>query len=504
MHKKLYLTVDVGTSAVKIAVFDRSLKLLHSVVEEYTLQVPAVDYVEIDPNEYYQSLKHGLSGLCELGVIDRADIRSICISSQGETFIALDANNDPLSNAVVWLDNRAKDEARVIENEFGREETYHITGQQEIVATWTACKLLWMKHNRSKLYSKIRKILLVQDYLLFKLTGEFYTDYSMLPSSLLFDIVNKCWWRDMLTFLDIEEGQLPSIVKTGSIIGEISQNAAKDLKLQPRTTIVSGALDQMAGLIGSGNIEPGMITETTGTAMAVSTTVNMPVFNSELTIPCYIHAISEKYALLPWTQTAGMVLRWFRDNFTPDISRHGTKQEKCSYDRLSMEAEKVPPGSEGLIMLPFLAGAGSPEFNSNAKGVFFGITLTHGRGHFIRAIMEAVAFTLKRNILLLEKLGVNADDVRSLGGASKSNLWCQIKADVLKKKVLKPLVEDVSSLGLAIVSSIALENYRTVTEAVSKAVKIGKVYYPDDTKAGVYDEQYERYLGIYDKLKDQF
>lgn len=500
----LFLTVDVGTSGTKIAVFDESCNLISSTIEEYNLITPKVDYVEINPEEYYRAFKDGLSRLPRVSKFNLKDIRTVCVCSQAETFVILDKNETPLMNAIVWLDNRAIEESEIIEKKFGRRNTFHITGQQDIVPTWTACKLLWLKGNQPDLYKRINNILFVEDFLIYKLTGKFFTDFSLLPSSLLFDIVNKKWWSDMLSFLNISEEQLSIPVESGEIIGELSTLASKDLGLSSKVVVISGAQDHMAGLIGSGNIKPGVITETTGTALAICTTIDEPFFDENMRIPCYIHSLKGKYMLLPWSHNSGIVLRWFRDKFFIDVLDNKNQAKLFSYNLLTKMASKVNPGSDGLIMLPFLSGAGSPELNPKAKGVFYGISLAHGKGHFLRAIMESIAYVIKSNIQALEEMNLEINEIRSLGGGSKSDLWCQIKSDVLNKKVIKLKIDEVSLLGLAILSGIAVDKFSNVDEAVKKCVSIKKVFSPNKVNVGVYEESYQKYKIIYQKLKDIF
>ena len=500
----LFLTADLGTSAAKIVILDESFNTVASVTQEYSYITPQFDYAEIDPETYYRAFRDGISRMATEKGVDLKAIKTISVCSQAETFVMLDSDKKPLMNAIVWIDNRATEEVNIIKNEFERREIFRKTGQQDIVPTWTACKLLWLKRNKKDLYKNIKHILFVEDYLIFKLTGEHFTDFSLQPSSLLFNIVDFTWWDDMLDFLNLNREQLPTAVESGKIVGEISAVASKELGLNPKVVVVSGAMDHMAGLIGSGNLEPGVTTETTGTVLAICTTVDRPIYDPEMRIPLYLHSLKGKYVLLPWSHTSGIILRWFRDKFFIDISLEKDVTRTFTYDKLTALAERINPGSDGLIMLPFFGGAGSPELDAKAKGVLFGMTLTHEKGHFIRAIMESIAYVLKSNIQALEEMGVSINEIRSLGGGAKSDLWCQIKADVLNKKVIKLDIEEVSPLGLAILSGLAVGKYENVHEAVKKHVKIYKTFIPDKNNSDIYRECYEKYVEIYQNLKDVF
>ncbi|MBN2073428.1 MAG: hypothetical protein JW770_05730 [Actinobacteria bacterium] len=496
MH--LFLTVDVGTSFVKTAIFDEDCNLVYLKIMEYKLLTPKINYVEVDPAEYYNALKSTLAEFETNSKYRLQDIKSVAVCSQAETFIVLDKDGNVLRDAIVWLDNRAMEESKTLEEKFGRENTFKITGQQEIIPTWTACKLLWMKKNEPHIYSKIDRILFVEDYMIYRLTGRAVTDYTILPSSLLYDIVKKEWWQDMLDFLEITEKQLPEVMPSGKVIGKISEKAQNELGLSKDVAVVTGAMDHMAGFIGSGNIREGIVTETTGTALAICATTEKPVFDPLMKIPAYIHTLNDKYTLMPWAPTSGVVLKWFRDNF------FDSDNGKISFPALDKMSEAVPAGSDGLVVLPFLAGSGSPESDPNAKGVFFGVALSHTRAHFTRAIMESIAYLIRSNIEALENMGITVNEVISLGGGSKSDLWCQIKADVLGKKIIKPGFDEISSLGLAIMSGLATGKFSSLEDSVKRFVKVKKVFIPGKENKKTYDLLYNKYINIYLKLKEEF
>jgi sugar (pentulose or hexulose) kinase len=500
----LFLTIDVGTSGVKIAIFDDSCNHVFFTIEEYNLIYPKVDYVEINPEEYYKAVKNGLMKFTLEGKFKVEEIKFVSICSQAETFILLDKNNALLMNAIVWLDNRAIKESEIIAGEFGRKVTYHITGQQDIVPTWSACKLLWLKNNKPEIYKKINKILFVQDFLIYKLTGKFFTDFSILPSSLLFDIVNLKWWEEMLIYLNISHNQLARPVASGEIVGNVSSLAIHDLGINKDAVLITGAQDHMAGLIGSGNISEGMVSETTGTALALCTTINKPLYDKNMNIPVYIHSIKGKYVLLPWSHNSGIILRWFRDSFFNESTGSYNNLKTVSFNILDEMAKQVNPGSEGLLLLPFFSGAGSPELDPKAKGVFYGIDFLHQKKHFVRSILESIAYVLKGNIMALEELGLNISEIRSLGGGSKSDLWCQIKADVLNKNVVKLEYEEVSSLGLAILSGIAVGKFKNLMSTVKEHVKVKRIFYPEEKNIQIYKDLYIKYKNLYKSLKKMY
>ena len=450
MGQNYLIGLDAGTTSIKGILIDRQGGLCATASEEYTLETRVDDICELDPEIYWLGVRNVISQLLDKSSIPAKQMVALAFSCQGETLITLDKNGKPLRKAIVWLDNRSEKEAREIAEKFGTQQIHRITGQPEILPIWPATKILWLRKNEPSVYQQAHKFLLVSDYLVFKLTGKYATEQSLVSSTLYYDFQQKTWWHDMLSYLGISEGQLPRVYPSGTAVATITEAAAQTTGLSPDTLVVTGAYDHPAGAIGAGNIEAGIVTETTGSAMAMCVTLNEPVFDPELNLPCHCHAICDKYFLLPYGQTAGMVLRWFRDNFGEKELEQAKREKLDAYDLFTELAARVAPGCDGLTMLPHLMGTGSPEFDSKAKGLFYGLTLNMTRGHFVRAVLEAVACMVKANVDPLVARGFPIEEIRVLGGGAKSKLWNQIKADMLQIPVITLKNREAPSLGAAI------------------------------------------------------
>jgi len=498
------LGIDLGTTSVKCVLFDQEGRIVASGRSEYELSMPKPEFVEVEAETYWNALRDSLEVTLNQSKVDARDILGIGVSSQGETFMALGRDCKPLGRAIVWLDNRSKEEARLIKEEFGAEGAYRITGQNDVVPTWTATKILWLKRNEPSLFERVNKYLLLEDYAIYRLTGRFVTEHSILSSSLLFDINRRRWWDEMLHFLGIGEGQLPEPKQSGVPVGNLTPEAAKETGLSTSSIVSTGAYDQAANAIGAGNTAPGVITETTGAAMAIVATTERVILDPLRRMPCHNHAVRGKYFLQPWCQTAGTVLRWYRDNFGTLEVEAARRSGADPYDLLTAEASGIPPGSDGLILLPHFMGAASPEFNPDAKGVLFGLTPYHGKGHFVRAIMESVAYMLRRNVELLEELGIKVMEIRSTGGASKSALWNQIKADVLRRPILSVLGEEVAALGVAMLAGVATDVFASLESAGRSMVRMKGRSYPSRANGETYDEGYKRYVELYEGVEELF
>lgn len=494
--------VDLGTTSMKIVLFDERNKMIASSRQEYKLITPSPTIVELDAQTYWLTFKKCIRRIIERKDVDLKRIKALAITGQGDSFVPVNRYGKPLRRTIIWLDNRSEEEAKLISDEFGLEEVYHTTGSPEVVPTWASTKILWLKRHEPEVYKKAFKYLLMEDYLIYRLTGQFVGDGSLYTSTLLFDINRGKWWDKILDFIGISPEQLPSLMQSGEIVGELTNEAAKETGLSEHTLVVVGGMDQACGCIGSGNIRPGIVTETTGTALNICVTTETPVFDPQKRIPCQYHAIARKYILLPWCPTAGMIMEWFRDEFCELEKREARQKGLDIYDIMTQQAEKIPPGSEGVIVLPHLAGALCPEMNMNARGVFFGLSLRTGKKHLVRAIMESVAFMLKKNLEVLQELGIEAKEIRSLGGAAKSHLWNQIKADVTGKPLVTLDCPEAACLGAAILAGNAIGLFDSLEDACNKTVSIKKRFNPENEE--VYERNYAMYLKLYKNLKNLF
>ena len=445
---KYLVGADIGTTSLKLAVFDTDGGMIRSVTKDYTLLVSG-DRVEFPADEYVRLFREAYEE-----ATDGLEVIALAIDTQCETMILTDGAGEPLMNAVVWLDNRAAGQAEEIKVRFGNQKVYEVTGQPEITATWPAAKLLWIRENEPDVFAKTEKIFLLEDYLLYKLTGAFVTEKTLQSSTIYFDIQNECWWKEMLDFIGVRKEQLPELRNSGEVVGMYSGAA-----------VVTGAIDQIAGAVGAGVVDGTAVSEMTGTTMVVFATADgLPPYDPASIVPCHKN-FDNRYCLLSWTPTAGMALKWFRNNFC----------ESFSFRELDDMAKNVPPGSAGLTFLPYLCGSTMPRYDPDAKGVFTGLTLEHTRAHAVRSILEAVACMMKEN---LDYLGVGCDQIRSMGGGAASPLWCQIKADMTGKSIAVLENSETACLGAAILAGFGVGVFDDVRETSKRIVKIKKVYTP--------------------------
>ncbi|MBR3933891.1 MAG: hypothetical protein IKJ68_08310 [Clostridia bacterium] len=462
-----FLGIDVGTTSLKAAAFDENLNQLSQATVDYQLETRDV-YAEFPAGKYWDLTVEGIKKATE-GI----EIEALSIDTQCETLILTDENGVPVRKAIVWVDNRADEEAKIIEDHFGRQKVYEVTGQPEITATWPASKLLWVKRNEPEVWKKTKKIFLLEDYLLYKMTGKFVTEKTLQSSTIYFDITNGTWWDEMLEFIGVEKSMLPKLYESGVEIGEF-----EGMK------VVTGAMDQVAGGIGAGIVKKGVISEMTGTTMVLFVpTDTIPAYVPNSIIPCHYN-YDGKYALVMWTSVAGMAFKWFKDNFCENYK---------TFDDLTAIAQNVEPGANGLTMLPHLCGSTMPKYNPDAKGAFYGMTLEHTRAHFARAIMEAISCMLKAN---LDYTNIEANEIRIMGGGAKSPLWNQIKADMTGKTLTTLKNKETACLGSAILAGVGCGKFKSVEDACTM-IETDKLYSPSGTD---YTEVYNRYCELDNKL----
>lgn len=485
------LGIDAGTTSMKGILIDGSGRRICLASENYDLVTPDKFRKEINPEKYWYAFTRVVNKILKESEVSVRNVKAVCIDSQGETLICLDKKGNPLRDAIVWLDNRSFREAEKIKSDFNIQEIYDVTGQPEVAATWPATKIMWLRENEPDVFQKTKKYLLVEDYLNYKLTGEYVTDRSLVSSTLYYDISRNVWWSKMLDYIGISSRQLPVVKMSGMQIGYLTRQASMETGLDKNTIVVSGALDQIAGTIGAGNVTRDTVTESTGTCLAVCVNVTtQPPYGKDTVIPCHCNALGE-YCLVFWSQTAGVILEWFKDNFYP---------EESGYERINRDAGKISPGSDGLVLLPHFSGSAVPHFNPDARGVFFGAELGHTRAHFARSIMESVGFMLKEHIETSERLGQEIKEIRSLGGGAKSTLWNQIKADITGKEFVTLENPETASLGAAMIAGVGANVFSDYHDACRKCVKVKDRYFPNDGNTPVYEKAFRMYKNLYDKL----
>lgn len=495
------LGVDIGTTAIKAALFDADGTEIGSHTEEYSLITPRAGRVELDADTYLSTFSAAVRCALRDVSVSVDALSALGLSAQGETMLCLDANNEPIGRAIVWMDNRATAESEEIEAHFGRTAIHATTGQVAMDPIWPAAKILWLRRNEPGLFARTAKFVLLKDYLVYRLTGRLVSEDSLLCSTILWDINTREYWPEMLEYLGISTDQLPEIAAQGEIVGSVSRTAAADFGLPTGLPVSVGALDQACGALGIGNVVPGIFSESTGSALTSVTIVERLALDPSGRVPCFSAALPGQYMLHNFS-TGGMVMRWYRDQF---CAAEIQIEQLCginAYHLIDQEVAQVEPGSDGLVVLPHLQGSGPPDLDPYARGVIFGLTLAHGKQHLSRAIMEGVAMVLRRMIDSTAKIGGNVTGIISLSGGSKSDIWCQIKADATQLPVRTLNGADSAACrGAAIIAGVGAGIWESAVHIARSAIEYDRRFEPQPEHAEVYTQLFSRYLTLQESLK---
>lgn len=496
--KQLYLLgIDIGTSACKAALFDRKGQVLAAANGEYPVYYPEEGWAEQNPEEWWSAVCEAVRQVIRKAGIQPEEIAGVGIDGQSWSAIAIDKGGKVLTNTPIWMDTRAQSICDRLNEEIGEDEIFRIAGNS-LQPSYTTAKILWYKENLPEVYSKIYKILQSNSYIAFKLTGQISQDLSQGYGLHCFDMRTGQWDEEMCRKMGIPRDFLPEIVPSDRIIGTVTKKAAEESGLAEGTPVAAGGLDAACGTLGAGVIHPGETQEQGGQAGGMSICIEK--YQADPRLILGFHVIPGKWLLQGGTTGGGGVMRWFEREFA-DYERLMREQTGISsLDQLNEIAEKVKPGCDGLVFLPYMAGERSPIWNPYAKGVFYGLDFSKTKGHMVRACMEGVAFSLRHNLETAEEAGAKAEILRAMGGSANSLLWTQIKSDVTGKTMAVPASDTATTLGAALLAGVGTGFYKDYEEAVAETVKVTRKHQPDPEKKAVYDKNYETYLELYRSL----
>ena len=481
------LTFDVGTSALKTALFTPELELVALASVAYQARTQG-DRVEMEPGDYLGAMKECI---CSLGMPRK--LLAIGITTQGETLIPVGSAGEPLTRAIVWLDSRAAREAEELSRALDADTFYQTTGLPEINGALPLSKALWLRQNEPDVFERTHQLLLLEDYLRLFLTGESATHASLATSTGWLDVNTGDYWQAALDAAGLSRALLPNILPSGAPAGALSAQAARYLGLRAGTPVFTGAMDQSAAVLALATRENAAV-ETLGTAHVVAASTANPVFDPTKRVTIYRHALEDRFVCLPIGNTGGMALTWFLREF-------GLRGEDyASLDRL---AETAVPGCNGVAFLPYLCGCVNPEPIQNARAGFFGAGLSSTRAEFVRALLESAGYELRLFLELLREQGCQTDMVCAIGGGAKSELWTQMRADITSRALIVPAVTEAASAGAALLASWGAELIPRGTYPAALA-KERVVLAPNSATSAAYEAGYRRFRAMFEALKSVY
>ena len=412
--------------------------------------------------------------------------------------VMLDEQGSVVRPALIWCDVRTEKQCRDLTAKIGHQRLIQLTCNPAL-ANFTLTKLLWVGENEPENWKRVRAVMLPKDYVRFRLTGERATDLADASGTLLLDVAHRRWSPEMLEAAEIDERLLPSLHESSDVCGQISTKGAAETGLRVGTPVVAGAGDQAAGATGMGIVTAGTVSATIGTSGVVFAATDRPALDPRGRMHTFCHAIPGRWHVMGVTQAAGLSLRWFRDNFAVDSS--GARE---SYDRLTAEAAKIPPGSDGLLWTPYLMGERTPHLDSSARGALIGLTASHTRAHVVRAILEGVAFSLRDTFTLFQEMDVPVTNIRLGGGGARSPLWRQIQADIYGRAVEIVEAEEGAAYGAAILAGVGAGMWSSVDAACHAAVRVASRVNPQPASVATLNASYSAFRRIYSATREIF
>ncbi|MCD7820560.1 MAG: xylulokinase [Lachnospiraceae bacterium] len=496
--KRYIMGIDIGTSACKVAVFERDGTVAAAGSGTYPVYYPQQGWAEQNPDEWWSGVCHAVKEALEKGKIHPDEIAGIGIDGQSWSAIAVDRDGKCLYNTPIWMDTRAKDICDRVTEEIGEDTIFAVAGNS-LQPSYTTAKILWYRENLPEVYGQIHQILQSNSYIAFRLTGVFSQELSQGYGLHCFDMHRGVWDFEMCEKLGIPEEFLPPIFNCDDVIGTVTEQAARETGLTPGIPVVAGGLDAACGTLGTGVLHDGETQEQGGQAGGMS--ICTETYRADPRLILSFHVVPGKWLLQGGTTGGGGVMRWMEQEFAGYERLMSQEMGKSSLEQLNELAGKVPAGSEGLVFLPYMSGERSPIWDVNAKGVFYGLDFSKTKGHLFRAAMEGVAFSLRHNLEVAKEAGAEAKILRAMGGSANSLLWTQIKADVTGKPIVVPSSDTATTLGAALLAGVGTGFYADYEEAVSLTVKETRRHEPDFGKKKIYQKNYETYLALYENLK---
>ncbi|WP_314057633.1 xylulokinase [Shuttleworthella satelles] len=485
-----YIGVDLGTSAVKLLLMEEDGRILNMVSREYPISFPRPSWSEQKPEDWWQQTREGIRDL--LRDYDRGLVGGISFGGQMHGLVVLDREGQVIRPAILWNDSRTTEETEYLNEEVGRDFLSGHTGNIAF-AGFTAPKILWMKKREPENFTRIHRIMLPKDYLVYRMTGVHATDVSDASGTLLLDVRSRTWSKEMLAICGIRENMLPRLYESYDCIGKIRPDIAKELGLPENVRVAAGAGDNAASALATGTVGEGKCNLSLGTSGTLFISSDHFHLDESNALHSFCDA-SGRYHLMGCMLSAASCNKWWTEEILGETDYAGV-QSRVDEKRL---------GENPVFYLPYLMGERSPLNDPYARACFVGMTMDSGQADLTQAVLEGVAFACRDMLETARKQGLVIDRSRLVGGGAKSGLWQKILANVLNLKLDLLETEEGPSLGAAMLAAVACGKYPDPKEAARAIVRVKKTIAPDPDLAAKYQRQYEKFSGIYPALKGTF
>ena len=485
----MLLGIDVGTGGTRAVVLDSGGRVLSSASAEHAgIQSHHFGWAEQDPADWWNAAQRAIAdALAPLA--DRHTIEAVGLTGQMHGCVMLDAAGAILRPALIWCDQRTQPECNWLNETVGFERLIDLVANPAL-PNFTLTKLLWVRRHQPEIFARIAHVLCPKDYVRYRLTGEFAMDVHEASGPLLLDVKRRRWSTELAELAGIPAPWLPRLFESAEICGHISSEGSAASGLAAGVPVAAGAGDQGAGAVGMGILAPGSVSATIGTSGVVFAATSEPIRDPRGRLHTFCHAAPDLWHVMGVTNGAGLSLRFFRDTFAPG----------ASYDDLLVEAATVGPGSDGLIWAPYLFGERTPHLDAEARAAFVGVTATHTRAHFLRAVLEGVAMSLRDSLTLFAELSIPVTSILLGGGGARGKLWRQIQADVYGRPVQVLAAEEGGAFGAALLAGTGVGIWPDIQTACAEAVRVAETIEPQH--AAAMDAAYQRFRRIYPALRE--
>ena len=496
------LGIDVGTTGSKALLIDADGAVKASATTEYPMFIPQPLWAEQHPADWWAATGTSVRRVLDEGGVPPGQVAGVGLTGQMHGLVLLDGQGEVLRPCIMWNDQRTAAQCAAITQEVGAENVLRLTGNP-VLPGFTAPKIVWVRQHEPEVYARVARVLLPKDYVRYRLTGGFFSEVSDASGTSMFDVGGRRWSEEMLDALGVPREWLPEVTESPVVSARVSARAAGETGLREGTPVVGGGGDQAAQAVGTGIIAEGVVSATLGTSGVVFAVSETYRVEPEGRLHAFCHAVPGTWHLMGVMLSAGGSFRWYRDALG-DLERAQAEQAgRDAYDLLTEAAAGVVPGCEGLLFLPYLSGERTPYPDPNARGVFFGLTLRHGKAHMTRAVLEGVSYGLRDSLELMRGLGLSIGQVRASGGGASSPLWRQILADVFDTPIVTVDVTEGAAYGAALLAGVGAGVYRSVAEACETAVRVTGRTEPGPA-VDVYADFYPRYRALYPALAPEF
>ncbi len=497
------LGLDIGTSGIKALLVREDGRLAASHLEENPSASPKPGWSEQEPADLWKNTVRAIQGVLAREGISGEDVRAVGLSGQMHSSVFLDEHMRVIRPAILWNDTRTAEQCREMEDRVGSQRLRQVAANPALDG-FTAPKVLWLRRHEPDNFSRLRHLVLPKDYIRWLLTGELNMEISDAAGTLLLDVRAGQWSQEICSALDLPMSILPKLLQSSEVAGGITADMAAETGLKAGTPVVGGGADNACGAVGSGVVKPGRAMISLGTSGVMLAHLQQPRILEQGTVHMFRSAVLDEFYMMGVVLSAGLSYGWLRDTIGGPERIVAEALGSDPYTLLSEEAARSTPGSRGLVFLPYLTGERTPHGDPQARGVFFGLDPSHGRGDMVRSVLEGTAFAFRDCLGLLRAAGWQGTTARIIGGGARSPLWRSIIASTTQVTVETINIDEGPAFGAALLAGVGVGSFSNVGEAADSFVSITGTVEPNPQWMTVYDEYYQLYTELYPALKGSY